>query len=330
MLKKKRVLGEYTTTPFSRINIRMFHLLLSGPSNDDPARYLSRCPFLYSIQYILNGPWQVWAILAVPDNRISENSVNKAVAILNDHGIATDLVEVHSAGVSYSFYHYNTTTESWNIPWIILRGWGHRIQDESLDLIIERVDVPAIRTELYLDSLDMKILSLVWQRVNTTRALRQKLSIGRNKLSTRLDRLKKEGLIRQFWDIFNIGLVEHVALRTTDKQLSSWIDAWTREFPRVVIHFGKQRDSFFSIDLSMGDSVKLMNTLRELGWLATVLPLSNRRWGRWGFPKHLWDVENQSWKAPIQEIENWLDSLYVPLGEVEIVESTSDRILARI
>ena len=75
-----------------------------------------------------------------------------------------------------------------------------------------------------------------------------------------------------------------------------------------------------------------MNTLRELGWLATVLPLSNSRWGRWGFPAHLWDVESQGWKAPIQEIEDWLDSLYVPLRKTkfEIAESPSDQILARI
>jgi hypothetical protein len=65
-----------------------------------------------------------------------------------------------------------------------------------------------------------------------------------------------------------------------------------------------------------------METLRSLKWPVTVSPLSSGIWGRWQFPKNLWDVERQGWQAAVEHIRLWQNEL---IEEIEnlAVESAS-------
>ena len=172
-LKNRYVLVELTTAPFSRIGIRTFHVLLSAPSWDDPTRFIKDCPFLYDIRPILSGPWQVISRLAVPDNIDNTHAIDQMASIMHRNGIAVDVTETYSVGVTNSFYHYNTKTKQWNIPWVAMESRGHRIQAESLDQLVERIDYPAKVTDHYLDSIDIEILELAHQGISSTRALRK-------------------------------------------------------------------------------------------------------------------------------------------------------------
>ncbi|TFH01171.1 MAG: Lrp/AsnC family transcriptional regulator, partial [Candidatus Thorarchaeota archaeon] len=167
-LQKRCVLAEYITIPFSRIGIKPFHVLLSGPSWDDPTRFIKDCPFLYNVQPILNGPWQVIARLTIPDNVDNIRSLDQMASILHRNGIAVDVAETYSVGQTNSFYHYNSNSNHWEIPWGALEGWGHRIQEESLDQLVERIDYPAKTTDSYIDLLDMQILELMQQGIGST------------------------------------------------------------------------------------------------------------------------------------------------------------------
>ncbi|MHA2068238.1 MAG: hypothetical protein ACXABY_28080, partial [Candidatus Thorarchaeota archaeon] len=132
-LKRKYVLIDVTYTPFSRIGLRSFHIMLSGQSWDDPTRFIVDCPFLYNVRYILNGPWQVLARLALPDNQANIRTLEMLSSRLNDVGVAVDISETHSAGLSNSFYHYSNSNHKWEVPWVAMQGWGQRIHDESLE-----------------------------------------------------------------------------------------------------------------------------------------------------------------------------------------------------
>ena len=321
-LKKKYVLMSFTNTPFSRIGIRTFYVLLAGPSWSDPSKLLNGCPYLYDVQYLLNGPWQVIARFAVPDCTENIRSLDQMSTILNRNGIAVDVAETYSVGVSNSFYHYNPANRRWEIPWVAMRGWGHRITNESLFELIERIDLPTKTTDSYLDTLDLRIIKLIRERITSTRALRSKLSIGQTKLSTHLKKLRGEGLIRNMWAVENIGLIERVAIRATDRTTADILDTWSRELPRAYLRYEENRNLLMMTDLPAGGSTHLMDPLRSLKWPVTVSPLSSGTWGHWQFPDDLWDVERQSWQAPKNEIVSWLDML-VEESENLTVEATS-------
>jgi DNA-binding Lrp family transcriptional regulator len=308
-LKRKYVLKEHTTVPFSAIGIKTLHVLLSGPSWSNTSALLKDCPFLYESRAILNGPWQSMLRLAVPDNHENIQSLSQMKSILDSAGVACDISETHSVGLSNSFYHYNAKLKNWKIPWVAMQGWGHRIKEESIDQLIEPIDYPAQTTDHYIDSLDIKIMDIIRHGMTSTRILRKELAVGQNKLLLRLKKLKAEGLIRRDWGVYNIGLVERVALRATDKRTASLLDAWSRELPRVYLRYEKNRHLLMVVELPLGGATKMMDTLRILKWPVTISPLSSAIWGHWQFPGHFWDVERQRWRAQGERVSTWLSSL---------------------
>jgi DNA-binding Lrp family transcriptional regulator len=317
-LKKKYALSTVTATPFSRVGIRTFHVLLAGPSWTEPSKVLDGCPFIFDVRSILNGPWQVIARLAVPESPENMQSLDQMSSILSNNGIAVDVAETYSVGISSSFYHYNSENHRWEIPWIAMRGWGHRIMEESLHHLVARIDLPAKTTDTYLDSLDMEILALVHDGITSSRALRRRLSVGQTKLSTRIKNLKSHGLIHRVWNVRNIGLVERVAIRASDRNTADILDTWARELPRAFLRYEENRSLLMMTDLPAGGATQMMDTLRSLKWPVTVSPLSSGIWGHWQFPHTLWDVERQSWQTPRDEIASWLNRV------VEESENLSD------
>jgi DNA-binding Lrp family transcriptional regulator len=324
-LRNGYILRATTSTPFSRIGIRTFHILLGSRPEDDTFRYLTDCPFLYNIQHILNGPWQVLARLAIPDNDKSVQSLQTVADTLNDNGIAVDVSETHSAALAHSFYHYNVANRRWEIPWVAMQGWGQRIQNESLDEVVERIDTPAHMTDMYLDELNLKILECVSREITSSRALRNELRVGQNRLADRLVELRHNGLIRTNWNAHNIGLVESVAVRTSDRKTAQFLDVWSRELPKAFLRYGQLRDLLMIIELPTGGSSRLMETIRDLGWHASVSLLGGSIWGQWSFPVNLWNVEHQRWDAPIERIDSWLVQLDHEL-EVEVKEAPESHV----
>lgn len=310
-LKEMYVLAELTTAPFSRIGIRTFHVLLAAPSWEDPTCLIKNCPFLYNVQPILNGPWQVIARLAIPDSTNNTKAIDQMVSILQRNGIAVDVSETHSVGITNSFYHYNMRTRQWDIPWVAMEGWGHRIQTESLHCLVDRIDQPAKTTDHYLDSIDMNILDLIHQGISSTRLLRKELSLNQSKLTSRVRKLRTEGLIRKTWAVYNIGLVERVALRATDKTTANMLDLWSRELPRGYLRYEENRNLLMMTELPLGDSSKLMDVLRKLKWPVSVSAIGSGIWGHWNFPTHLWDIDRQRWNSPTSGINSWLNELII-------------------
>jgi DNA-binding MarR family transcriptional regulator len=327
-LKHRFILITGTSTPFSKIGIRTIHVMLGSDPDDDPSRYIEDCPFVFNIQHVLNGPWQVLARLAVPDNRESMQSIYAMEDLLQQNGVAVDITETTSAAKLNSFYHYNVANRRWEIPWVAMRGWGQRITDESLDELIERVDTPAKPTDAHINELDIAILDLINKKVSSSRILRQRLKVGQSRLSKHLNKLYSEGLIRKDWTVYNIGLVERVALRVHDRKTSQMLDLWSRELPQIFLRYEDPRNLLAITELPAGGSIEMMKIIRELGWSANISLLGGRVWGQWTFPAHLWNVENQRWDAPIEEIASWQSQLLQEI-ETEVKRPSLARILSR-
>ena len=327
-LKRRYILVAGTSTPFSRIGIRTIHVLLGSEPDDEPSRYIEDCPFVFNIQHVLNGPWQVLARLAVPDNHDSMQSIYAMEDILQQNGIAVDITETTSVAALNSFYHYNVANRRWEIPWVAMHGWGQRITDESLAELVERVDTPAKPTDAYINELDIAILDLINKKVSSSRILRQMLKVGQSRLSEHLNKLYSEGLIRKDWTVYNIGLVERVALRVHDRKMSKMLDLWSRELPQTYLRYEDPRNLLVISELPAGGSTEMMKIIRELGWSVNISLLGGRVWGQWTFPTHLWNVENQSWDAPIEEIASWQNQLLQEI-ETEVKRPSLTRILSR-
>jgi hypothetical protein len=121
-------------------------------------------------------------------------------------------------------------------------------------------------------------------------------------------------------------------LRVSDLKYGGLIDAWSRELPEVFIHYCGRKDQFVILNLPNGDSTRLMNSLRELQWNVTILPLTSGVYGDWGFPYHLWNVENQGWNTPHLHINEWLNSLHTKPKKiwVELPNDSSEQVLAQV
>ncbi len=308
-LQKRYILIKTTNTPFSKIGIRSIDVLVESEPDDDPSRYFAHCPFLFRIQNILNGPGQVLTRLSVPDNHDSVHSIEKMANILRSNGIKVDIAETHSAALHHSFYHYNLTNRRWEIPWLALQGWGNRIENESLDDLVERIDTPAKMTESYIDELDIKILELINKRIISSRELRMKLKIGQKRFSEHFKKLYSEGLIKKNWGAYNLGLVERVALRSHDKRMNKILDVWSRELPKTFLRYDDSRNLLMITELPVGGSTKMMRVIRELGWNVNMALLDIGVYGNWSFPAELWNVKKQRWDAPLEKIQSWLDEL---------------------
>ena len=72
----------------------------------------------------------------------------------------------------------------------------------------------------------------------------------------------------------------------------------------------------------------MMKIIRELGWSVNISLLGGKVWGQWAFPAHLWNVENQSWDAPVDEIANWQNQLMQEI-ETEVKKPSLARVLSR-
>ena len=103
------------------------------------------------------------------------------------------------------------------------------------------------------------------------------------------------------------------------------MDAWSRELPKASLTYGRSRDLLMITDLPSGGSSRLMETIRGLGWHASVSLLGPNMGGQWSFPIELWNVEQQAWDAPIEQIDSWLAQLDREL-EVEVKEASEKRV----
>jgi predicted transcriptional regulator len=311
-LKEKEVIFQHEKVPFSKIGIKMFHLLLSNGGNSKPFELFSKCPFLYEIRHVIAGQWNELATLTVPSNPKSIDSLEYFRDFVSTKDAQTELFEIASSVLSYSFNFYDLNRHRWEIPWMTLKGWGRRIERDGLEKSYERIDIPTNATEIYLDKSDMQILASVHKKKGKARNLRRELSIGQNKLYSHLRKLRENGLIVQWWNVYNIGLDEWAVIQAP-AEYSQIVEVWARELPRVFIRYDAQRNLFMLINLPRGDTVQLMKTLVALDWnkFLLVAPLDLGLWGHWGFPLKLWNVERQSWDSPEEEIDMWKESLKV-------------------
>lgn len=311
-LRERQVLYPLMKVPFSRMGIRMFYLFKNDSPDTDRLYSVRECPFLFSVRDVLIGPWNTMATLAVPDNTKSIRSIKEFQKILAEFGMDTRLIEIDSSGLAHSFRHYDADQGGWDIPWNALRGWGHRLLSEGLQDAFERIDVPAKRTEVYLDDYDIHLLSLVQKGTTTTREQRELLGIGQKRFLSKRKQLEQEGLIQPVWNIHNVGLSEHTTL-WTDANHARTVEIWARELPRTFIRYDQRRNLMLEVNLPRNGAMNLLKCIRDLEWHThmEVSMLNTSIWGNWDLPKHLWDVERQSWNFPESSVAIWLDGLHI-------------------
>ncbi|MDF1540304.1 MAG: hypothetical protein P1Q69_15525, partial [Candidatus Thorarchaeota archaeon] len=318
-LREKQVLYPLMKVPFSRVGIRMFYLFKSDSPDTDQLHSVRDCPFLFSVREVLLGPWNTMVTLAVPDNAKSIRSVNEFQKILDETGMGSKLIEINSSGLAHSFRHYDAEQGGWSIPWNALHGWGHRILNEGLQDAFERIDIPAKRTESYLDDNDMHLLSLVLKGTTATREQREHLGIGQKRFLSKRKQLEKEGLIQPVWNIHNVGLSEHTTL-WTDKNHARTVEIWARELPRTFIRYDKRSNLMLEVNLPRNGAIDLLKCIHNLEWHThiDVSVLNTSLWGNWDLPKHLWNIERQSWDFPESSVAIWLDGLHISQYEQRI------------
>ena len=237
-LQKRQVLRKFEIVRFSKIGIRMFHLTASCANIDsNPQDYLASCPFLYGMRRVLSGQNQILATLAVPNNPANIESIHKIIKILEEDEIKINLFEVKSSGYVLCFDHYDPNGHGWNIPWDIERIQLRKIHKEKLASLFPRVDERQSMAKRAFDSLDIKILGVVWRKLTSVSRIRKELHVGQERAATKLKELRDLGIISTRYEVHNIGLDENVFVFAKDPEVGASIGAWALRFPRSIISY---------------------------------------------------------------------------------------------
>ncbi|MHA1637600.1 MAG: hypothetical protein ACTSUO_09270 [Candidatus Thorarchaeota archaeon] len=309
-LRNKGILRHYNQIPFSKFSIRMFLLFIdTKESSMNAFEYVKNCPFLFGRQRIIAGNYQLMAIISIPDNEYSIESMNQGIKLMSRNDISTHISEIYSSGKSYCFDHYDPERGQWNIPWDLLRIELETIKNKGLAKIFPRIDTTAKRTDLRIDEIDIEILKCVEMGIASVNNIREKLKIGQHKVASRLKEMRKTGLITSTWEIRNIGLNESVVVTTSDKKSSEAIASWAQRLPKSIISFNQEGHLLLQTHLPSGGGHGLSSAVKDVCKNATVSFTEQIIQGTNAYPFDLWDVEKQGWNSPKLQIHKWLDDL---------------------
>jgi DNA-binding Lrp family transcriptional regulator len=309
-LKKRMVLRKFNQIPFSRIDIRMYHLLMArGSSDRDLFSAIKFCPFLYSFRRVMTGDWGALATLCVPDNPQSSDYLEQGLDLIEKSGVVIRFHPIASSGVSHCFDYYSLKSKDWDVPWELTKIQLQRIQTSDLATSIPRIDTPEMRLETKLDELDMRILDCVKRRISSVSKIREELKVGQHRVANKLRRLREKELIVTTWEAHNIGLSEHVVVYVKDRDVAESIAAWSLRLPRTIITFSNDKELILLVDLPRGGSYGLSSALGELETKISIGILSASTYGSWIFPTELWDSNYQKWRCPEDDIKKWITSL---------------------
>ncbi len=309
-MKKSYLIREFNNVPFSKVGIRMFHLLLTAADTaEDPFHYLVDCPFLFSYQNVLSGVWTTKAVLCVPDNITSMRSVYAFIDELRGWNIEGTLIEVASSGANYCLDFYSVETGGWDVPWRLLGVEAYKIYSEDLATAVPRIDREQARTKLKIDELDMSILECVRQGVDSVGRIRDRLRVGQHRVANKLKRLRKHGLIVKRWEAHHLGLVENVMVVAEARRTSESIGTWAQRLPKIIVSFDLNRRLLLSADLPSGGTYGMASCLRRLPERVVVGILAPKLHGAWGFPTDLWNAKEQRWEAPEEKIHTWFQAV---------------------
>jgi DNA-binding HxlR family transcriptional regulator len=309
-LQKRMILRRFDRVPFSRIGIRMLHLLMArGTSNVDSFSLVKDCPFLFSFRKVVSGDWDSLATLCIPDNPQSMQHLDEGLNLIERLGLTIESHWIISSGISHCFDYYSTKEKQWNLPWELLTIHLQRIISDDLASSMPRVDTPEQKLDVHLDDLAIRILDCVRKGVSSVSKIRNELKVGQHRVADELHRLRENELIVKMWEPHNIGLSEHVVVFTKDRAVGRTIAAWSLRIPRSIISFSSDDELMLLAELPRGGSYGLASAMGEIESNVSVSILSPSTYGSWRFPVTLWDSNYQKWQCPENEVKKWISDL---------------------
>ncbi|MCF2138276.1 MAG: winged helix-turn-helix transcriptional regulator [Candidatus Thorarchaeota archaeon] len=308
-LKARGILRQFDWSPFSRINIRMFHVFLTGVGDlVDPLLLVRDSPFLYLFQNLITGHADALAIFCVPDNLSSIHALTSFERLAAKWNVDIELFEVVRSGRLYNLQFYDSVRKKWSIPW-------HSIQsdmlsvDPSLTSYLEMITYFRSRPQIRLIELDLQILNAVQSGISGVARIRQAVKSGQNIVIKRLRLLKRHGLIIRFSELHNVGLVERIVLQTEDRTAVHQLAYLSFRLPVATLSLSSENQLTVVLDLPAGDSTRLLRVIDSLDADIFTALLGEPLYGGWKIPLHLWNTSLQMWDSPVNQIRSWLDQL---------------------
>jgi len=309
-LQKRMVLRKFYRAPFSKIGIRMFHVLVGRVTNDNDSFLLFKdCPFLYSYRKVISGPWIALVTLCIPDNDQSFHSLRQGLHQVEKSGFSIATHLINSSGVSHCFDYYSPRICEWDVPWELLAVHLQRIHSDGLAASMPRIDVPESKTDFKLTELDISIIDCVRRGITSVSKIRLQLRIGQHRVAESLRELRNKGLISKTWEAHNIGLSEHAFVFSKEKEVGRLLAAWALRLPKAIVSFSIEDELMLIADLPRGGSYGLATSLESISTACCTGILSSESYGSWGFPSTLWDSRFQKWNCPKKELQSWIENL---------------------
>ncbi|TXT54954.1 MAG: hypothetical protein BAJATHORv1_50207 [Candidatus Thorarchaeota archaeon] len=311
-MKKRHQLREFESIVFSRVGIRVFQIVLEpkNATQNDCEKSLQWCPYLYTSNAIVTGKRGLFATLAIPDNPQNIRDLHKFIQIVKQSGILINVFERNRSARIFNLGTYEPNEGIWKIDWNAISLEADLLQRDEWAPVFPLVTQDAPK-RAKLDKRDVRLLSAFQKGFRTIRELRAEIRGRSADITSRLNRLRSEDVIRRIWEIHHIGLNEGGLVVSNDSKTSSICAALSLRLPLAYVDFDTQDRLLMRTFLPQGGINGFARSLANLSPPPEIHVLGQRYHGAYRIEKWIddWDPETAAWMPTKIDRSEWFDCL---------------------
>ncbi|MHA1812486.1 MAG: hypothetical protein ACTSYX_03520 [Candidatus Thorarchaeota archaeon] len=310
-LQDNGVIRRRTRVLLYKLSIREFKVFLTHSSTDrrESIPTLKEHPFVTDVKVLEMGPWHFLATLMVPDCSENVRAIGELVEHLVSCGHEAELFEVVASGRSESLAGFSVESQGWVIPWETRRFELLRIRRQRLADVMPRVENPLRKAGVRLGRDDLRVVQSFLNGCSTIEEIRAHLHLAQARTARSVRKLRREGIVLNQYELFGIGLPEHVTTYCFDSDDAEAIAAWSAILPIVDIRRSVEGALLAELRLPPGGMHGLCEALQLLP-SAPRLTTTETLWSHdVVVPIHEWDEKNQTWTAAFQRLEEWRETI---------------------
>ncbi|MCF2136437.1 MAG: winged helix-turn-helix domain-containing protein [Candidatus Thorarchaeota archaeon] len=312
-LKKRDILTEFEYVVLSKIGIRLYNIIIEPPKDSqiDVSFLLRWCPFVYSTAPILTGNGGILATLCIPNNYENIRYLGVLKNKARTYNLDVQIFERFKAATLLNFDDYNHEAGRWDINWGVLQMESEMMQRDDLAIVYPQIHYSSPSEDLELDSLDLKILDLFQRGYKTIRELREQLESRNETIIQHVRKLRALDVIRKFWDVQHIGLVEEVIITSENPEIVHCVSALGLRLPRCNIEYDQKENLLMRVQVPPGGTYGLIRALSGLQPRPKPILVGNRLWGSWNLTNWLddWNLETGKWMKTKNDTSRWIQSM---------------------
>ncbi|NWF94529.1 MAG: Lrp/AsnC family transcriptional regulator [Candidatus Thorarchaeota archaeon] len=310
-LRARGQLKEFVHLSLPALAIRTVQMLLLPGENSpiDCERLIEHCPFVYSSHQVVTGRGGLYITFCVPDNNRNMSYLHRMTQAAQRTGHEVIEFERCRSARYHNLDCYSCRTGNWEIDWptvqmdleyLLSSTGGHDALPPE----------PPARVAQY-DGLDVQILVQIQKGVHKVNDLQRIVKRRTALVSERVNHLRSLGVVKHFWELHYVGLINDVLLIARDAEPSRALRAAAPRLPKCVLDTDTKNGTLVRAQLPVGGTLQFVRAFEHLDRRPYVYVIGPRLYGQWLLSDFIadWNSYAGTWSPHEQGIDNWLEIL---------------------